>query len=101
MCHDNGTTAGYLCLQVHTTPLFLCSVCDCMLGCPSGRESESPSGPSSQLRPPRLERNVKTIIQSITRPEPLFGHVFSRDTGFLVTFTAQQARLRRPNARHN
>lgn len=44
---------------------------------------------------------MKTIIQSITRPEPLFGHVFGRDTGFLVTFTAQQARLRRPDARHN
>src|SRR5215208_7255974 len=33
--------------------------------------------------------------------EALFGHIFGEDAGFLVTFTGQQARLRRPDARHN
>ena len=41
------------------------------------------------------------MYQRTDRPEPLFGHIFDEDTGFLVTFTAQQARLRRPDARHN
>src|SRR5215213_5257845 len=35
------------------------------------------------------------------QPEALFGHIFGEDTGFLVTFTAHQARFRRPDARHN
>jgi hypothetical protein len=63
--------------------------------------SESPSGRSSQLRPPGLERNSVTLYQRTTRPDPLFGHIFGDDTGFLVTFTAQQARLRCPDARYN
>ncbi|HET6659384.1 MAG TPA: hypothetical protein VFH16_05670 [Rubrobacter sp.] len=35
------------------------------------------------------------------RPEPLFRHLFGKDKGFLVTFSGQQTRLRRPSARHN
>jgi len=41
------------------------------------------------------------LYQGIYRPEALFGHIFGEDTGFLVTFTAHQARFRRPDARHN
>lgn len=44
---------------------------------------------------------MRTIIQSTSRPESLFWHLFQEDRGYLVTFTAQQARLRRPDARHN
>jgi RepB DNA-primase from phage plasmid len=47
--------------------------------------SKSPSGRSHRL----------------FQPEALFGHIFGEDTGFLVTFTAHQARFRRPDARHN
>jgi hypothetical protein len=41
------------------------------------------------------------LYQRKARPESLFGHIFGEDTGYLVTLTAQQARLRRPDARHN
>lgn len=41
------------------------------------------------------------MYQQLARPEQLFGHVFADSEGFLVTFTGQQARLRRPNARPN
>jgi hypothetical protein len=37
----------------------------------------------------------------MTRPEALFRHIFGEDAGFLVTFTAEQARFRRSDARHN
>jgi hypothetical protein len=41
------------------------------------------------------------VFQQLTRPEGLFRHVFVEDEGFLVTFTAQQARFRDPGARPN
>jgi hypothetical protein len=41
------------------------------------------------------------LYQQSARPEALFGHVFGEDAGFLVTFTGQQARLRRPDAPAN
>jgi hypothetical protein len=41
------------------------------------------------------------VEKILDRPEALFGHIFGEDKGFVVTFTAQQARLRRPDARHN
>jgi hypothetical protein len=47
------------------------------------------------------QKGTIRLYQQLTRPEGLFRHVFDEDKGFLVTFTAQQARLRRPDARHN
>jgi hypothetical protein len=41
------------------------------------------------------------LYQRTDRPEALFGHVLGEDEGFLVTFTGQQARLIRPDARSN
>ena len=41
------------------------------------------------------------MYQQLIRPEGLFRHVFDEDEGFLVTFTGQQARLIRPDARAN
>jgi len=41
------------------------------------------------------------VYQRVESPEPLFGHIFGEDSGFLVTFTGQQARLKRAAARHN
>jgi hypothetical protein len=41
------------------------------------------------------------VYQQLTRPEGLFRHVFDEDEGFLVTFTAQQARFTKPDARRN
>ena len=41
------------------------------------------------------------MYQQLTRPEGLFRHVFDEDEGFLVTFTAQQARFTKPDARRN
>jgi hypothetical protein len=38
------------------------------------------------------------VYQQLARPEPLFGHIFGDLEGFLVTFTGQQARLRRPDS---
>jgi RepB DNA-primase from phage plasmid len=40
-------------------------------------------------------------VQEIIRPEPLFSHLFGEDEGYLVTFTAEQARFTRPDARPN
>jgi hypothetical protein len=42
-----------------------------------------------------------TLYQQSARPEALFGHIFGKDAGFLVTFTGRQARLRRPDAPAN
>ena len=39
--------------------------------------------------------------QGVYRPEALLAHMFGEDTGFLVTFTAEQARFRRPDGRPN
>ena len=41
------------------------------------------------------------IIQTIVRPETLFDHLFGKDTGFLVSFTGQQAALTCVDARPN
>jgi hypothetical protein len=41
------------------------------------------------------------LYQRKARPESLFGHIFGEDTGYLVTFTGQQARFTRPDARPN
>jgi len=41
------------------------------------------------------------LYQRKDRPETLFGHVLDEDDGFLVTFTGQQARFTRPDARPN
>jgi len=41
------------------------------------------------------------LYQHLERPEPLFGHIFGDLEGFLVTFTAEQARFKRPDARPN
>jgi hypothetical protein len=41
------------------------------------------------------------IIQQVDRPEGLFRHLFADNTGFLVTFVGQQARLTDPDARPN
>ena len=42
-----------------------------------------------------------TVYQQLVRPEPLFGHLFARDPGFLVTFTGKQARFLNPEAPKN
>jgi len=41
------------------------------------------------------------VYQRITRPETLFRHAFGEDSGYLVTFTGQQARFTDPDARPN
>jgi hypothetical protein len=41
------------------------------------------------------------VYQQITRPETLFRHAFGEDSGYLVTFTGQQARFTNPEARPN
>ena len=41
------------------------------------------------------------LYQGIFRPEALFDHLFGEDTGFLMTFTGQQARFSDPDARPN
>jgi len=41
------------------------------------------------------------VYQRLSRPEALFRHIFDEEQGFLVTFTGQQARFSRPDARHN
>jgi hypothetical protein len=48
---------------------------------------------------------VVSLYQRTARPETLFGHIFGEGSsacqGHLVTFTGQQARFSRPNARPN
>ena len=41
------------------------------------------------------------MYQQLVRPDTLFGHIFGDSDGFLVTFTGQQARLTRQDAREN
>ena len=41
------------------------------------------------------------MYQLITRPDTLFWRLFAEDRGFLVTFTGQQARFTRDDARPN
>lgn len=41
------------------------------------------------------------MYEQITRPETLFRHAFGEDSGYLVTFTGQQARFTNPEARPN
>jgi hypothetical protein len=50
---------------------------------------------------PRARKVTGTLYQQTAQPEAFFGHIFGEDTGFLVTFTGQQARLRRPDAPAN
>src|SRR5215213_2120616 len=66
--------------------------------------SEQATGPRFQISDRKNrgpERQVRTVYQQLTRPEGLFRHVFDEDEGFLVTFTAQQARFTKPDARRN
>jgi len=44
---------------------------------------------------------MDTVYQQLVRPETLFGHIFAKDEGYLVTFTGQQARLIHQDARAN
>jgi len=41
------------------------------------------------------------MYEPLVRPEPHFEHIFGDSTGFLVTFTGEQARFRDPDARPN
>jgi RepB DNA-primase from phage plasmid len=41
------------------------------------------------------------VYQQLARPDPLFRHIFGNLEGFVVTFTGEQARFRRPDARPN
>jgi hypothetical protein len=56
--------------------------------------------PSDQ-KSPRTSERYKGIIEDLIKPETLFEHLFAGDRGFLVTFTAQQARFTCPDARPN
>jgi hypothetical protein len=46
-------------------------------------------------------KDLTALFQRSSQPEALFRHIFGDDDGFLVTFTGQQARFSRPDARHN
>jgi hypothetical protein len=66
-------------------------------------ESEQAKRPAApvirKVRQP--QKGTGTVYQQLVRPEPLFGHIFGDLEGFLVTFTGEQARFRRPDARPN
>ena len=44
---------------------------------------------------------ISPVDPPITRPETLFCHMFGRDSGFLISFTGQQARFTQVDARPN
>jgi hypothetical protein len=49
----------------------------------------------------RVSERLSPLYQRIARPTPLFSHLFGDASGHLVTFTGQQARFTRPEARVN
>src|SRR5215218_2683998 len=65
--------------------------------------SEQATGPRFQIsdRKEPGARKTGTVYQQMVRPEQGFWHVLAENEGFLITFTGQQARLSRPDARAN